>query len=150
MVRTRQRSVIAKLSIASVVVLVTTLVRAGGYLPPNPRSPAAAVGTAAPQRFQITGRVDGLFPGIKTRLRLSIRNPNPVAIVVRRIRTIVQPAGGMCPPGTIRVQRFTGSRRIPALGIRRVTMMVRMLSSVPDTCAGQRYRLSYRGSATLA
>ena len=145
-----RRSVIVKLSIASVVVLVTTLAQAGEHAPPYPRSPPAAVDMAAPPRFQISGGVDGLFPGIRTRLRLSIRNPNPVAIVVRRIHTTVRRAGGTCPPGTIRIQRFKGSRRIPALGVKRVTVTVRMLSNAPDTCAGQRYRLSYRGSATLA
>ena len=145
-----RRSVIVKLSIASVVVLVTTLARAGSHAPPDPPSPTAAVNMAAPPRFQISGRVDGLFPGIRTRLRLSIRNPNPVAIVVGRIHTTVRRAGGTCPPGTIRIKRFKGSRRIPALGVKRVTVTVRMLSNAPDTCAGQRYRLSYRGSATLA
>lgn len=144
------RSVIGKLSVAALLVLSSALARAANHAPSAPHSPAAAVDMSAPPRFQISGRVSGLFPGAHARLRLSLRNPNPFAIVVTRIRTTVLRASGACPPKTIRIWRFSGSRRIPASGVTRVAVRVRMRPSTPDACAGQRYRLNYRGWATFA
>lgn len=91
-----------------------------------------------------------MYPGARTRLRLSLRNPNPFAIVVTQIRTTVIRAGGACPPGVIRIRRFGGSRGIPAFGVVGVNVTAHMRLKAPDACAGSRSRLSYRGWARLA
>jgi hypothetical protein len=135
-----------------VLVLATALAQAAERSSAPPSSDGArSAGVALRARFGIRGHVDGLHPGASRRMPLRIRNPNPFAIRVTRIRTTVQPATGSgCPASSIRVQPYTGSRRIASSSSRRVKVEVRMRVDAPDACAGTRYRLTYRGRATRA
>lgn len=146
------RATMKRLLIGGMLVLATAIAHAAERAsPPATPSSSAPVGTAAPARFRIAGHVTGLYPGSKSRLRLTLRNPNPYPIRVTKIRTSVQvPAGSACPARSIQIKRFAGSRRIAARAVVRVKVKVSMRAMVPNGCAGQRYRLAYRGWATRA
>ena len=149
MARTPRRVRIQRLLIGGALVLATAVATAAERTP-SPTTPGSP-GVAASPRFRISGHVTGLYPGARTRLRLTLRNPNPYAIKVSRIRTSVQvPARSSCAARSIKVKRFTGSRRIAPRAVVRVKVNVSMRAKVPNACAGQRYRLTYRGWATRA
>lgn len=143
--RTPRRPALRRLAVALALVLAAALAQAAE------RGPSAD-GTAtrpAPARYRISGKVVGLFPGARTTMRLTVRNPNPFPIKVRKIRTTVR-SGASCPSKSIRVARSRGTKRIPATGRARIRVKVRMLATAPAACAGHRYRLIYRGMATRA
>ena len=150
MARTPRRVRIQRLLIGGALVLATAVATAAERSP-SPTTAPVSPGAAASPRFGISGQVTGLYPGARTRLRLTLRNPNPYAIEVRRIRTSAQvPARSSCPARSIKVKRFTGSRRVAPRAVVRVKVNVSMRATVPNACAGQRYRLTYRGWATRA
>jgi hypothetical protein len=142
--RTPRRPALRKLAVALALVLAAALAQAAE------RGPSAD-GSArpAPTRYRISGKVVGLFPGARTTMRLTVRNPNPFPIKVRKIRTTVR-SGASCPSKSIRVARSRGTKRIAATGRARIRVKVRMLATAPAACAGHRYRLIYRGMATRA
>jgi hypothetical protein len=135
-----------KLIVGSALVLVAALAQAAE----RGLDPAEQIARPARPRYAITGRVVGLFPGARTTMRLTVRNPNPYPIKVRRIRTTVGSRVASCPARTVRVARFRGVRRVPARSGIHVRVRVRMIPTAPDSCAGRRYRLSFRGSGTRA
>jgi hypothetical protein len=150
MVPTPRRVRIRRLLIGGALVLATAVATAAERTP-SPTTASGSPGVAASPRFRISGHVTDLYPGARTRMRLALRNPNPYAIRVTRIRTSVKvPARSSCPARSIKVTRFTGSRRIAPRAAVRVKVNVSMRAKVPNTCAGQRYRLTYRGWATRA
>jgi hypothetical protein len=143
---------VKKTLICGVLVLAAALAQAAERSPSPPANDGAgSVGIAANARFRIRGHVEGLYPGATKWMRLRVRNPNPFAIRVTRIRTSVRPASGSaCPAKSMRIKPFNGSRRVPAVGTARVKVRVIMRLGAPDTCAGQRHRLVYRGRAIRA
>lgn len=131
--------------------MIATAVATAAERTPLPTTPSGSPGVAASPRFRISGHVTGLYPGARTRIRLTVRNPNPYAIRVTKIRTSVKvPARSSCPARSIKVKRFRGSRRIAPRATVRIKVNVSMRAKVPNACAGQRYRLTYRGWATRA
>jgi hypothetical protein len=150
MVPTPRRVRIRRLLIGGALVLATAVATAAERTP-SPTTASGSPGVAASPRFRISGHVTGLYPGARTRMRLTLHNPNPYAIRVTRIRTSVKvPAHSSCPARSIKVKRFKGSRRIPPRANVRIKVNVSMRAKVPNACAGQRYRLTYRGWATRA
>jgi hypothetical protein len=138
--------------VCGVLVLAAALAQAAERSSTPPANEGAgSVGIAAHARFRIRGNVEGLYPGATKWMRLRVRNPNPFAIRVTRIRSTVQSASGStCPAKSMRIKPFKGSRRVPAAGTARVKVRVLMRVRAPETCAGQRYRLSYQGRAIRA
>lgn len=99
-------------------------------------------------RLKISGHVDGLFPGARTRLRLRVKNRLPVAVVLRSIRTTVSDGAPGCSGRNLSVARYRGSLRIAAHRSRRVRVRVAMSGSAPDSCQAARFPLRYTGRAT--
>ncbi len=131
-----------KLIVVSALVLAAALAQAAE----RGLDPAEPIARPARARYTVTGRVVGLFPGARTTMRLTVRNPNPYPIKVRRIRTTVRSRVASCPSKTVRVARFRGVRRVPARSRIHLRVRVRMVPKAPDSCAGRRYRLSFRGA----
>jgi len=140
--RRAARRLVAPLALVLAAALAQAAERA-----PSIGDPAAR---PAPPRYRISGTVVGLFPGARTTLRLTVRNPNPYAIEVRKIRTKVRSGARSCPSKSIRVGRSRGTKRIRPKSRGRIRVKVRMLPTAPDACAGRRFRLIYRGTATRA
>ncbi|MEX0651777.1 MAG: hypothetical protein WD186_07105, partial [Actinomycetota bacterium] len=63
-----------RLTIASLLVLAPTFARAAELAPPRSAVATASSDRSAPPRFQISGHVTRMYPGARTRLRLSLRN----------------------------------------------------------------------------
>jgi hypothetical protein len=145
-VHTHRRLAVRKLVVGVALVLAAAFAQAAERAP----SIGDPSFRAAPPRYRISGKVVGLFPGARTTLRLTVRNPNPYAIKVRKIRTKVRSGGPSCPSTSIRVGRSRVTKRIPPKSRRRVRVKVRMLPTAPNACAGRRFRLIYRGMATRA
>jgi hypothetical protein len=149
--RGSRRRFLRRSAIALCLVLATAFAQAAERSVLTMAPPSEPIAVGAPARFRIHGRVTGLYPGARKPLRLTLRNPNPFAIRVTKVRTTVQVRGGSsCPPKSVKVQRFAGSRRIPASGVARMRVKVRMRANAPTVCSGQRYRLVYRGWARRA
>jgi hypothetical protein len=145
-VRPPRRPALRKLIASVSLVLVAALAQAAE----RGIGPAEPTARPATPRYKISGKAVGLFPGARTTMRLTVRNPNPYPIKVRKIRTTVRSGAASCPSKTVRVARSRGTKRIPARSRARVKVKVRMLPTAPDSCAGRRYRLIYRGLATRA
>lgn len=136
--------------VGGMLVLATAFAHAAERSAPtaSPPSPGSAR-VSAPARFRIYGHVTDLYPGARTHLRLTLRNPNPFPITVTKVRTtVLVPQASSCPPRSVKVKRFTGSRRIAPAGVARIRVTVRMRAKASAGCEGQRYRLAYRGWAT--
>lgn len=139
---------IRKLVIGVMLVSVAALAQAAerGGSPTVSGSDGRAV-AAKRARFGVAGHVTGLYPGATKRLRLTLRNPNRFPITVRSVRTSVRSTAPACPARSIRVRPFKGSRRVGARSKAKVKVLVTMPPTVPQACAGHRYRLTYRGKA---
>lgn len=146
--RSPSRRVATKLLVACLL-LVAAFAQASELRRSSSTSPDARPPVAQPD-FHIRGSVTGLFPGVRTRMRLRVRNENPFAIRLSKISTTVQGGTAACPADSLKVTRWAGHKRIPARAVRRVRVEVRMRSWAPQACAGHRYRLAYRGRAVKA
>lgn len=146
--RVPARSIVTKVIVGCLVV-VAALAQAGERREGAPVLGEERSGQSAP-RFRIRGSIGGLFPGLRTTMRLAVRNPNPYAIRVTRIKTAVGASTGACPARSMKVRTWKGRARVPARGVRRIKVSVRMKRTAPTVCAGHRYRLIYRGWAVRA
>ena len=146
--RVPARSIVTKMIVGCLLV-AAALAQAGERREGSSTLAEGRPGQSAP-RFRIRGSIGGLYPGLRTTMRLAVRNPNPYAIRVTRIKTAVGASTGACPARSVRVRTWKGRARVPARGVRRIKVSVRMKGTAPTVCAGHRYRLTYRGWAVLA
>jgi hypothetical protein len=116
---------------------------------PTPSGSDGSVVAAKRARFGVSGHVTGLYPGSTKRLRLTLRNPNRFPITVKSVRTSIRSTAPACPARSIRVRPFTGSKRVGPRSKARIKVAVTMQPTVPQACAGHRYRLTYRGKAIV-
>jgi hypothetical protein len=140
--------ILKKLVIGLVLVSLAAFAHAAersGY--PRVGGHEGTAGVAKRARFGVSGHVTGLYPGATKRLRLTLRNPNPFPITVKQVRTSVRSSIAGCPSKSIRVRPFKGSKRVGPRSKAKVKVAVTMSPTVPQACAGRRYRLTYRGKA---
>jgi hypothetical protein len=83
-------------------------------------------------------------------LSIRIRNTGSVAVTLTRIRTRVRDASAACGASNLRVRRFQGHRWIPARGLARVRVQVRMSPDAADACQGVRFPLTFISHGTAA
>jgi hypothetical protein len=97
--------------------------------------------------FGIKGRVRGLYPGARKRLRARLNNPNNFAIRVRSLRVEVLSSNHAgCVRRAIRPKRsITLSVRVPPKGRFLVFYPVRMRRTAPEACSGATWRLRFTG-----
>ena len=102
-------------------------------------------GDAGPVRIS-SNHVDGLYPGSKRTLLLTLRNRDPKrAIRVRQVRVRdVKTTKRGCEPSrrNLRARVFT----IPPRGIKRVRALLTMPNSVATACQGAVFQLRYRAA----
>jgi hypothetical protein len=134
----------------AVAFLVTAAGAYAGYrLTAGPGAAAAAGASSPTARLDVTGQVEGLYPGARRRLSIRIRNRTGVRIVVRSIQVYVQGARARCSAGNLvtqpyhgRLRRFVGPRRTAELGF-----PIAMRAQAPDACQGARFPLRFRVQA---
>jgi hypothetical protein len=109
-----------------------------------------AGGTAVvPHRMHLSGRVRGLFPGASKQMRVIVRNPTLVRIVLMRVRARALGIPG-CPGSHVRIRPFHGWHPVPPQGRTVIRMRVRLSASAPDACQGTRSPVRYRARGAVA
>jgi hypothetical protein len=100
-------------------------------------------------RFSIHGQVSGLYPGVRERLKIVVRNPGARALTVRSITTRVSGASAGCSARNLRVFAFRGHLRVRAHKSRRVAVRLSMRPDSPKACEGGVFRLAFNGRGTV-
>jgi hypothetical protein len=112
------------------------------------RRPAAATaGLVRHAPLLIDGHVTGMFPGRRTKMRVTVLNRSRRTLVVRRVITDVSPASESCGAENLRVATVR-----PRLTVRphrkgRLALPVRMDSGAGDGCQDASFPLSFRASS---
>jgi hypothetical protein len=146
--RTERRARRAAAGIAAALLALAVLASAAVASTPRERSWTL---TAPPQdRLTLQGRIDHLYPGYVGTLRIRVRNTGSSAIILTRIRTTVGDAAPGCVSQNLHVRRFRGALRVPAHGMVRVQVRVRLSERAPDACQGVRFPLAYSGRGVAA
>jgi hypothetical protein len=94
--------------------------------------------------LRVHGRIKGLYPGARKRLRVRVRNTYPRHARVRLVRTSVRSAGPDCSRANLHVRGNPRTRWIPAHSKILIRLRVRMSASAPDACQGATWPLRYR------
>jgi hypothetical protein len=116
---------------------------AGGAQADRERSALEPAARPASDGLAARGRVHGLFPGMRTRMPVTVRNLTQVPLELRRIAVRVAPASPGCLARYLVVRRFRGERIVPARGTVQVRLKVRLRRSAPDACQGRRFPLAF-------
>ncbi len=110
--------------------------------------PAAAKQAHGPHSLRVSARVAGvLYPGSQQPVVVRVQNLLRRPLVIRRSRVWVQRAPRGCSPRSLSFTVFRGRVPLPARGVRRLTLGVRMLPGTENACQGARYRLKARARA---
>jgi hypothetical protein len=109
------------------------------------------VSSAAPQReawvrrsaLVLTGSAQGLYPGGRVPLRVTIRNRRrfPVRVLWLAARVILHRRA--CSPSNVTIPRRHLDLVVPARALRVVTLEASMRDDAPDGCKGVKFRLWY-------
>jgi hypothetical protein len=132
--RIRRRLLAAALATAALALTVTI---ATGSIGHRHRRTAA--------HFTLHGRVRGLYPGVRKRLKIVVHNPGRRALTVRSITTHVRDASAACKARNLHVSAFHGRLRVRGHRSRRVAVKVRMRRDSPAACQGGIFRLAFHG-----
>jgi hypothetical protein len=92
----------------------------------------------------LTGSAQGLYPGARVPLRVTIRNRRrfPVRVLWLGARVVVHRRG--CEPSNITVRRRRLHLVVPARHLRTVALEVSMKRDAPDACKGVAFRLWFQ------
>jgi len=101
----------------------------------------------APKRFSIRGHVDGLMPGKRSPLVLTIRNPWSRTIRVTSVGARIGPSGRPCQLRNLTVSRFRGSLVVRPRSIRRLVLSAGLRAGAPAGCRGATFGLTFHGTA---
>jgi hypothetical protein len=107
------------------------------------------VSAAAPQRkawlrksaLVLTGSTQGLYPGGRVPLLVSIRNRRRFPVRVQWLATRVVLHRRACAPSNVTVPRRRLRLVVPARGLRKVWLEASMRTDAPDGCKGVLFRL---------
>jgi hypothetical protein len=110
--------------------------------------PAAKARGKSAHRLELSGHVDGLYPGAVTSMRVEIRNGSGRPVLLRSVRAIVGDAGPGCKSQNLWTRRFRGRRELQARSSVPVTVRIGMLATAPDACQGARFPLDFSARAS--
>lgn len=130
---------------------------------------ALTVTRASSAPFVISGSITGLQPGIPQPLDLSVRNPNPAAILIRSLTVAIQSvdaprstAALPCTTADFSIRQFASlypvvvppsstrtlsSLAIPSAALPQILLLQRTLNQ--DGCQGATVTLAYGGNAVV-
>jgi hypothetical protein len=155
------RFAVAGAFVAGLIISVPAGVGSGAPAGPTVRFVSNAAGQARPQlmatsipvgqdpSFSISGSVQGLAPGVRTRLAVAISNPFAFPIRVIRLTVVVGNAAGPCGGKDLQIERFRGPLQVPARGRAITYLSVTLSDSSPDVCQAASWPLAYRGQAVM-
>jgi hypothetical protein len=134
------------------------LALAGGLAMLLALSLAAWAGGLGPRRERVrpssglvvTGSIKGLYPGVRKRLRLKVRNRLAVRMKLTSLTVLVRDGRWNCRGANVRVGRFRGGLLLPPRRRRAVTLVISMPKTAPDPCQGAVFKLVFRARAVRA
>jgi hypothetical protein len=136
--------------VATIVVAVVCMSGSGSAVAGR-ATPIAARNVPVADRIapvlRVHGRVIGLFPGARKRMRVTVRNTGRSTLVVTSITVRVDDASSACPGTNVRIRPFSGRVRVRASGSVMILLRARMPRSVPDACQGARFSLRFSARA---
>jgi hypothetical protein len=111
--------------------------------------PASGGRQPAPARFQVSGSVEGLFPGARRFMSVKIQNPYRRPMRLISLSAEVRRARRLCTGSNVDVRPFRGRIAIPPRRTRVVRLLVQMQPTVAEECKGARFPLRFRAKAVL-
>ena len=111
------------------------------------RPDGAAVERAMPE-IKVHGKVKGLYPGGRKKMKVGVHNGLPQRVKLVSIRARVKDAAPTCTRQNISVKRFRGQKPIPARGRTGVRVLVTMAPAAPDACQGARFPIKFNARVT--
>ena len=125
---------------------VLALAAGAAYAKPAPKPPPIDPPPAF--TFQISGSVDGLYPGVTRMMVLTLSNrPNAGKLVVTTVDvTSVSVDKEGCSPALVVSDGWSGRKSIPKNGTATIAVPVRMRAEAPDACQGATFTLEYTGT----
>jgi hypothetical protein len=111
--------------------------------------PAAGETRRGPVGFRLSGSVEGLYPGVRRAMKVTVRNPFARTMLLVSIRGDVGRAGRACSGHNVDVRPFRGRLGIPARRRRVVRMLVAMAPTAAEQCKRARFPIRFRAKAVL-
>ncbi len=108
--------------------------------------PAMATVPAA-EPIEITGEIDGLYPGSSATLQAQVVNPHPFPIEVISFDVAVSDASASCPASALEIRNVGTGVVIAAGETGTVPVEVQMTPTAPESCQGATWPLSYSATA---
>lgn len=108
---------------------------------PQPKQPI--------RNFKLSGSVQGLHPGGRGTLVVSVRSPYRRKLRVVSLRVRVLDAGPGCRASKLSVKPFRGFVNVRPRGVRVVRLAVRMARSAGGACRGARFPLRIAAKGIL-
>jgi hypothetical protein len=102
--------------------------------------------TVAVKAFSLSGSADGLYPGGKVPLALTIVNPNKQDLMVKTINVVAGDAGA-CSAAQLVADSFAGSLLVRKQSRVTVSLDLQMSDEAGNECKGASFPLTYRGTA---
>jgi hypothetical protein len=99
--------------------------------------------------FRLSGSLDGLYPGARRSLKVTVRNPFVRTMRLVSLHADVGRAGRTCSSANIEVRPFRGRLRIPGRRRRIVRLLATMAPSAAEECKRARFPIRFRGRAVL-
>jgi hypothetical protein len=98
--------------------------------------------------FEISGEVNGLYPGANATLEARVTNPQPFTIRVTSVATAVENADPSCPGSMLEIGDVRAPVDVPSGATGSVPLAVHMDGSAPDACEGAIFTLEFVATAT--
>jgi hypothetical protein len=99
--------------------------------------------------FPISGSVEGLAPGVRSRLAVTISNPFEFPIRIIQLIVVVGDSPGNCSGKDLEIEPFRGPLQVSARGRTTTYLGVTLSRRSPDVCQAATWRLIYRGQAVM-
>ena len=133
----------------ALVAITTGAIAASAAMPPSAAKPDHG-GRAGGPRFELSGSVDGLWPGGQRPLVVTVRNPYPFDIVLGSLTVGVASASAACPASLLHVSTFEGEVRVASRGTGMVELVASLGPDAADACQGAAWELTYNATARRA
>lgn len=116
---------------------------------PSVQLVSASIPVGQDPSFPISGSVDGLAPGVRSRLAVTISNPFAFPIRVIQLTVVVGDPSGPCVGKDLEIEPFRGPLPVPARGRATTDLGVTLSPRSPDACQAATWGLVSRGQAVM-
>jgi hypothetical protein len=110
-------------------------------------APASAQTAITGNDFEITGEIDGLYPGQRTTLMAQVTNPQAFAIRVTSVEVSAGDAGPACTGGWLRFEPVAEPVDVAPGAVAAVPIGVELDFAAPDPCRDATWPLTFTATA---